>query len=253
VLFSEPKRFFLTQSVDLEAAMSHKLSDPTEPSWPKQRNLDRYNMLVGDNIETILKNGGLWIDVGPGADADPMRPLVGRPGVVLKAIGPHPRQFPDGIAFTNGLVPQNIDFLNENQRNARLVTDIFGAVSYSANPVHALIYEGLLLAKNGICAAFTELERFGDLKTWGKITEFFRTRLDQAISFQSVSVFGDASRRFSTELRIRCDCKRPAEGHLNDLFVAADRDIGVPQPGARLWISPDKSAEIRRVEYVSKQ
>jgi len=233
--------------------MAHVLSDPDEPGWPKQRNLDRYNLLVGGDIEAILKEGGLWIDIGPGEEADPMRPLVGRPGVTLKAIGPHLRRFPDEIAFTNGMVPEDTAFLAENRGKARLVTDIFGAVSYCDNPVHALIYEALLLGESGMCVAFTELERFGDLGAWGRITEYFRTRLEQEITFQSVSVFGDASRRFSTELRIRCDCKRPSEAQLNELLLAADRDIGVPRPGERLWISSDNTAEIRRVEYISQK
>jgi len=233
--------------------MSASSGNPVEPIWPKQRNLDRYNLLAGFNIAEMLSVGGLWIDVGPGEDADPMRALVGQPGVALKAIGPHLRRLPNEIAFTTGLVPDDAIFLKENRGKARLVTDIFGAVSYCDNPVHALIYEGLLLGAGGTCIAFTELERFGDLKTWSRITEFFRTRLGQRISLQSVCVFGDASRRFSTELRVRFDCEDASSADWSDLLGAADREIGVALPSSTLWISSDGNAKICRVDYTSQQ
>src|ERR1700734_3060579 len=108
-----------------------------EPMWPKERDLSRYNTLVGFEIQKLLKPGGLWIDIGVGKNAKPMRPLIGRPSVVLKAISPHYRTLPTGIALTTGHVPEHVDFLAENRGHARLVTDIFGAVSYCDDPVQA--------------------------------------------------------------------------------------------------------------------
>ncbi len=219
-----------------------------EPPWPKERDLARYNALVGFEIQEHLRGGGLWIDIGVGKGARPMRPLIGQPGVTLKAISPHYRALPTGISLTTGHVPEHVGFLAGNRGRGRLVTDIFGAVSYCDDPIQALIYGALLLRADGVFVAFTELRRLGDLETWDRTTEFFHDRLHQDITFQTVFVLGDSSGKFSTCLRIRIQGKSSPTA-LSNIFKGARRAIGIPQRGEPLWISSDKSAKIWRTDY----
>jgi hypothetical protein len=169
----------------------------------------------------------------------------------LKAIAPHSRLLPKKIALTVGYVPDHSGFLVENRGRAKLVTDIFGAVSYCEDPVQALIYEALLLRSDGIYVAFTELHRVGDLETWDRLTEFFANRLHQKISFQTVYVFGDASGQFSTYLRICISGKTSRRASLKEIFREARLAIGTPQRDETpLWVSSDRSAKIWRMDYL---
>jgi hypothetical protein len=225
-------------------------SKEREPQWPKERDLARYNELAGFDIRKLLGAGGLWIEVGIGKSARPMRPLIGQSGVELKAIAPHYRALPKGISLTLGCVPDDQGFLVENRGRARLVTDIFGAVSYCDDPIQALIYGALLLRAGGVFVAFTELRRIGDLETWDRITQFFHDRLHQEIGFQTVYMLGDASRQFSTYLRIRIDGQSPGRAALASLLKDAQRKIGTPQRDQALWTSSDESAKIFRTRYL---
>jgi hypothetical protein len=225
-----------------------------EPLWPKERDLSRYNVLAGFDIQKQLESGGLWIEVGIGKSAKPMRPLIGVPGVNLKAIAPHSRSLPKNIALTVGYVPDHLGFLAENRGRAKLVSDIFGAVSYCDDPVQALIYEALLLSSDGIYVGFTELYRLGDIESWDRITEFFGNRLHQEISFQTVFELGDASGLFSTYLRIRITGKTSRRASLKKILHEARCVVGVPQREDKpLWVSSDRSAKIWRMRYVPSE
>lgn len=217
--------------------------------WPKERDLGRYNVLVGFKIQEYLSGGGLWIDIGVGKGARPMRPLIGQPGVMLKAISLHWRALPKGISLTTGRVPENVGFLAGNRGCARLVTDIFGAVSYCDDPIQALIYGALLLRAKGVFVVFTELRRLGDLETWDRTTEFFHNRMHQDITFQTVFVLGDSSGQFSTCLRIRIEGKSTSRSAVSNIFKDARCTIGMPRRGKPLWISSDKSAKIWSTHY----
>lgn len=221
-----------------------------EPHWPKDRGDARYDELAGFNIRSFLCTGGLWIDVGPGTDASPMKQVLSNRAIKVKAIGPHHRNLPTAVAFTRGSVPSHLQFLRSNRERAKLVTDIYGAVSYCEDPIQSLIYEALLLTDGGVLVAFTELHRFGDLGVWDRITNFMRCNLRQTVSFQTKSDFGDDSQTFSTCLRIRVDGRAFTRYRLRILFENARREIGVPKHGAGLWVSSDGKAVIQRVDYV---
>jgi hypothetical protein len=222
---------------------------PPEPPWPKERNLARYNALVGFKIQNYLRDGGLWIDVGVGQDARPMRPLIGRPGVTLKAISPHFRKLPAAISLTTGTIPEHTGFLAENRGRAQLVTDVFGAVSYCDDPLQALIYGALLLRPGGTLVAFTELRRVGDLDTWDRITEFFNSRMQQTITFETVFAWGDSSKHFSTYLRISIQGAPRRTLSFPRLLQASRRMLGKPRRGKLLWVASDRSAKIWRANY----
>ena len=222
-----------------------------EPDWPNERDLARYSELCGVDIGTFLSGGGHWIDVGPGKTARAQRALLGVAGVSLTAIGPHTRAFPPGIRFVRGSVPEDPDFLADAARTARLVTDVYGAVSYAGDPLDALLYEALLLADDGVLVAFTELERFGEADAWARVVDFFRVGLGQAAQFERVSIIGDAVPRPFVCLRVTVR-GGPAGGadRLAALRDEAARRVGAARPGAVLWSSDDGLAQIRRVDYV---
>jgi len=220
--------------------------------WPKERDLDRYNALLGFKIQNFLDAGGLWIDLGVGEGAKPMQPLLGKRKIKLKAICPVHRRLPPGIGLTIGTVPDHAGFLAENRGCSRLVTDVFGAASYSKNPLEALIYGALLLAEGGLFAAFTELRRVGDLETWDRITKFFHNRMGQEILFQTAFMMGDSSKKYSTYVRIHIRGRATTETDLTSLLKDARKAVGVPRKGNPLWISPDRSARIWKVSYKSK-
>ena len=205
--------------------------------------------MAGFEIGPFMDRGGVWIDVGVGKDALPMRPLIGRPGIKLKGLSPHHRKLPKGITLIIGQVPEDTDLLPENRGRSRLVTDIFGAVSYCDDPVQSLIYEALLLNEGGIFIAFTELYRLGDIDTWDRITAFFHERLRQSISFQTVYSWGDSLKRYSTYLRIRVEGKSKTKAALPNIFKRARLAIGMPQRREPLWTSPDRKAKIWRMRY----
>ncbi len=224
----------------------------SEPTWPTGRSVERYNLLLGIDLAALLAEGGLWIEIGPGTNALPMLPFVGRKDVSLTAIGPHPRSLPEGIQFAQGMVPEDKTFFATNRARARLVTDVYGAVSYCKDPVQALIFGSLLLARGGVFLAFTELYRFGDLPNWERITEFFRIKLRQVLSFETISVRGDASKTYSTCLRVRVQGPSLKSKCLDEIFDEAARSVGIPVPTRTLWTAEDRSASISRVDYVSQ-
>ncbi len=207
-------------------------------------------MLLGIDLAKIMEKGGLWIEIGPGADALPMLPFIGRKGTMLAAIGPHYRSLPAGILFSEGTIPEDTKFFRAHRAKARLVTDVYAAVSYCQDPIQAVIYGSLLLGEEGQFLAFTELYRFGDLPTWERITEFFRVKLKQSISFETMSVLGDASKAFSTCLRVRVRGRSPGSASLRQLFNEAARYIGIPVKSRTLWEAEDRSASISRVDYL---
>lgn len=222
---------------------------PPEPPWPKRRDLARYNTLVGFDIKDFLRGGGLWIDIGVGRGAKPMRPLIGRPRVRLKAISPYDRSLPPEISLTIGRVPEHAGFLSENRGRTRLVTDIFGAVSYCDDPIQAVIYGALLLGPGGRLVAFTELHRLGDIEAWDRMTKFFNRRLRQQIGFQTVYLRGDAWKGFSTYLRVQVQGRSRSTQTLRTILREARIAIGRHRRGIPLWVSSDRSAKIWKSDY----
>jgi hypothetical protein len=227
------------------------MSDPSkpEPLWPTQRGLPRYQSLLDIDISQVLANGGTWIDVGPGVEALPMLPFVDRPGVKLMCIGRHARSFPPAIEFREGSVPEDLDFLAAAEGTATLVTDVYSSVSYGGDPYLALAYCALLLKPGGVCGVFTELKRLGDLATWDRAIQFFRTDLHTHLSFEALSIFEDASQSVATALRIRARREEALPINFNRLAASLQQRIGRPAVAGTIWKAADSSAAIRQVDY----
>lgn len=220
------------------------------PQWPNGRSLARYNQLIGTDIAAELAEGGVWIDVGCGrgialAELEAMQLA----NVSLVGINVHRVPMPRGVKQIFAHLPKDhsVSWLYHGQ--VRLVTDLYGAVSYSSNPLEALVYESSLLRYgDGRAFIITELERFGSPTTWHKIRSFYHEYLGQEIQFQPIRIFADANQKWETALRIVIS----GASHCDDLrvaFSAARTQIGKPKRGETLWQSPDGRAQIRAVDY----
>jgi hypothetical protein len=221
----------------------------SEPQWPAQRGRERYESLLNIDIAAQLANGGTWIDVGPGMDALPMRPFLDRSEVSLVCVGPHARTLPAQIDFTLSQVPDDDAFFSRWAGKARLVTDVYGSVSYSHDPLLAAAYCALLIEPGGTFAAFTELERIGGLPTWDRAIQFFRRELQVTLTLHAVSIVEDASRKFATALRMVATRDATVAIRLADATDQLHRDIGRPAAAGTIWEAPDHSARIARIEY----
>jgi hypothetical protein len=227
------------------------MSEPTtsEPLWPVQRSLSRYQSLLDIDISRALTGGGIWIDVGPGVEALPMLPFLNRPEVKLMCIGRHARSFPPAIQFRDGTVPDDLEFLAATEGTATLVTDVYSSVSYGNHPFLALAYCALLLKPGGICGAFTELKRLGDLAAWDRAIQFFRTELHTNLTLEALSIFEDASQSTATALRIKAVRVEAPPIDFPRMADSLNQAIGRPEIAGVIWKAADNSAVIQRVDY----
>lgn len=219
------------------------------PNWPNNRNLARYNELTGIDIAGELAGGDVWIDVGAGKTAKPMAEMTGK-NLKLVAVGAHRMDLPDGIEEVSARIPESSSVMSAFQRRARLVTDVFGAVSYSPNPADVLIYEALLLKPGARAVVFTQADKLGSCGTWDNIRYFFAEYLNQSIEFSLVENFADANKR--CELGLRIHIKANSQEILecyDQLFERSRKEIGAPKIGMTLWRSKDDLVEIKRVDY----
>ena len=179
----------------------------------------------------------------------PMLPFLDRADVSLVCIGPHPRTLAPRIDFTLSTIPDDQAFFERWSGKARLVTDVYGSVSYGDDPLRALAYCSLLLEPGGICAAFTELERIGGLATWNRAIQFFRRELQVTMTLMAVPIVEDASQSFATALRIQATRQQAGQVTLHVLVARLHDEVGRPMPSNTIWESPDKTARIQRIEY----
>jgi hypothetical protein len=221
----------------------------TEPLWPTQRGLSRYQSLLDIDIAQALSAGGIWIDIGPGVEALPMVPFIDRPDVQLKCIGLHPRSLSPAIEFVQGSVPDDRSFLKSFAGQATLVTDVYSSVSYSDNPYLALAYCVLLLKAGGRCGVFTELKRLGDLSAWDRAIQFFRTTLHTFLSFHATPIFEDASQSMATALRIQAHREDAPPIDFDHLIASLQEEIGKPAITGTIWKAEDHSAMIQQIDY----
>lgn len=231
-----------------------KEDDPrlfSEPSWPVDRDLNRYHELLGIEVDQWLKNGGTWIDIGPGINALPMQPFLKRSDICLITIGPHIRRLPPEISVVKGQVPDDRNFFLTHYGQARLVTDVYASLSYTVDPVAALIYGCLLLEEGGMFGGFTELHRIGGLNTWNELIQYFWHRLGIELNMTAIPILEDASGLRATALRVQGKRHQlPFQTPVLDEIVSDLHEIiGHPQETGIIWQSDDGSARISRIEY----
>jgi hypothetical protein len=223
----------------------------SHPEWPAQRNLDRYEHLVGFSIRDQLKSGGICIDIGPGTHAVALRELAAIPGVSLVALTPDSVDVSGtSIHAEQGRIPDAKDFLSRFSGKCRVVTDVFSATTYVDDPALSLLSLSCLPDRDGTVGIFTELDKFGAADTWEALTCFFSRETGQKLRFERFNIRGDAEPIWVDCLRVTIEgrsCRTVDE--LPVLKEALHAEIGVPQVGREIWKTKDGRATISEIHY----
>ncbi len=208
-------------------------------NWPSRRDLPRYEEMTQIPIQIILERGDSWLDIGPGSNARALCGMLDKEGVRLVGMTPHQLEAPLSIDIFVGSVPENISFLEDNFLKFKLVTDIYAAVSYSEDPVKALIYESLLLQLSpspddeARLAIVTDVGRFGTIDDYERIKVFAKEHLGVQLDFSHFSTWADALQRPEFELRIigKRISNDITTDKLEALFELADKELGARMKG----------------------
>lgn len=219
-------------------------AEPSIPAWKDDRQLDLYGRLTGLDIPTELRDGGLWVDVGAGR-GEAISAMAGKKGVELVAVNAHRAYEAKGAENIYAEVPGDRLVARRYSGRARVVTDVYGAASYSDDAVAALVYESSLLAAGGKLAVVTRPERFGTPETWKRIESYFESR-GQRARFELVDYPSRDGRKHGPRTQaLRVTVSGPgAEGEsLDEALAEARLRIGVPvkvkslfaTTGAELW------------------
>lgn len=238
---------------------------PFAPRWNHWRGLSQYNSLTNLHIPSQMARGGTWIDVGCGSGRAMWELAAqshGIPGLLLVGVNLHPYQVPAPIQHLLADIPSDPVVHERHRGQAKLVTDVYGAVSYGETPLETLIYEASLLGPEGTAVVFTEGERFGSPGAWKKIERFFNETSGQKVKFEDAEPenyrhpldnFDSRPNHawykpWSKCLRITITGQGSAKS-LSQMTALARERIGPPRQGEILFRTGDGKGEIRRVDY----
>jgi len=221
------------------------------PDWPKQRDLARYEHLVGFSIREKLAHGGVYLDIGPGSHAVALRSVEDIPNTTLLALTPNDVDVRGTrILVERGRIPEALTFVEKHAASCRVVTDIFSSVTYVNDPADALAVLSLLTDQQGVVGIFTELDKFGATETWSVIEDFFRQHTGQNVRFKSFRIKGDAEPIWVDCLRITIN--GPSRCSATDLQTLREKlraTLGEPRIGREIWRTKDGSAIISEINY----
>lgn len=218
------------------------------PSWPEERSLARYKEFTLLDFNEILSNGDMWIDIGC-RSGKALSQLSTLRKVKLVGVNAHKITVLPGIEPIYTVIPDDITLYKKYRKQARLVTDIHGAISYAENPLHALIYEALLLKPGGTAVLVTMEERFGEVTTWERITSFFKLKMQQNIVFEKFNYYSEHVALMIRSVRIIITGYCDERNNLDSLLVEARKYVGVMRKNILLLQAEDKSFEIWQVIY----
>ena len=226
-------------------------SQGAHPDWPKQRDLARYEHLVGFSIRQRLSSGGLYLDIGPGSHAVALRSVEDIPHTTLLALTPNDVDVRGTrIVIEHGRIPEALAFIEKHAASCRVVTDIFSSVTYVNDPADALAVLSLLPDKQGIIGVFTELDKFGATETWRVIENFFQRHTKQNVRFETFRIKGDAEPIWVDCLRITIEGASQCEAkHLQALREQLRSTLGEPRVGREIWRTKDGTAIISEINY----
>jgi hypothetical protein len=230
---------------------SFSTPNAAHPDWPKQRDLARYEHLVGFSIRDKLAHGGVYLDVGPGSHAVALRSVEDIPNTTLRALTPNEVDTRGtGILVEHGRIPDALDFVARHASSCRVVTDIFSSVTYVDDPADALAVLSALPDQPGIVGVFTELDKFGASETWPVIERFFHEHTGQAVRFQRFRIKGDAEPIWVDCLRITIEgASRRKMEDLASVRQELCKTLGEPRIGREIWRTKDGSAIISEINY----
>lgn len=216
----------------------------------KGRDLHRYEQLLGIDIPNILQKG-IWIDVGTDYYATALKDLIYKTEVELIGVSSIQIDAQEKIKTIKCTLPDHLDQIEEFRGRAKLVTDVFGAMSYSHDPIAVILASCSLLGEGGSYFAVTESGRLGREVTYRHLSNFIRHHLRQKFSLELFNACGDYNKTFKQYLRLtsRLDLK-PIQIELVDLVQESRNVLGYPVEGEILWKSNDEEVAIYRVDYV---
>jgi hypothetical protein len=221
------------------------------PDWPKQRDLARYEHLVGFSIRDKLARGGVYLDIGPGSHAVALRAVEDLPNTSLLALTPNEVDTTGTkIHVEYGRIPDALDFVERHAAACRVVTDIFSSVTYVDNPADALVVLSFLPDEFGILGVFTELDKFGAPETWRALEHFFRHHTGQTARFETFRIRGDAEPIWVDCLRVTIEgVSRCSIQDLPSLRLKLRSSLGEARVGREIWRTKDGNAIISEINY----
>jgi hypothetical protein len=219
------------------------------PSWPNERDLNRYAEMTLIDFKNELAKDKVWIDIGcrTGKALSQIRKHF---DAKLVGINAHKIRVRKGIESYYSLIPDDRRIYENYQQKADLVTDIYGSVSYSENPLEAMIYAACLLKPQAKAVFITLETRMGNLQ---KIKNFFHTVMKQEIKFQRFTTYSDNTKTPIKTLRVTILGHCRSRINLEGLFKKAQRDVGIMKKAKMIWQSADLSAEQWRVIFVPEK
>lgn len=221
--------------------------------WPQERTLARYAELVGFDIRHHLSSGGIWIDVGCGKGVA-LSELLGHSQIELVGVTPVQIETDPSIRQINSLIPSDKELLQTYLGKARMTSDIFGALSYCEDPLEALIYESLLLRRDGVAVFATRPERFGqnsDVRC--RIETFFAQETGRIIEFGEIETISDATGKPVGVLQVRLHSSSHSSAPtrtLESLLESSRSIVGVPKKVRPAWTSEDQKVQIWEVDFI---
>lgn len=221
------------------------------PDWPAQRDLSRYEHLIGFSIRDKLSAGGLYLDIGPGTHAVALRPLDNLPGVSLAVLTTDSVDVAGTqIVVEHGKMPSALDVIARYAHRCAVITDIFASTTYSDDPAVVLAAISFLPAESGTVGIFTELDKFGAIETWREISLFFREQTGQNVNFEKFRIKGDAEPIWVDCLRISISGAHNHDvSHLPILKEELEKRLGKPSIGRTIWKTSDGRATISEINY----
>jgi hypothetical protein len=221
------------------------------PDWPAQRDILRYEHLVGFSIRTKLKDGGTWIEIGPGTHAVALRPLESVSNIDLVVLSSDKVDLSGtNIRLEYGRIPDAVEFLQRYRGAADVVTDIFSSVTYLDDPAEALLCLSYLPNAKGRVGVFTELDKFGSVETWRCLESFFLQETGQVVTFEPFRIKGDAEPIWVDCLRVTVERRSRREvAELDELKGRLHECLGLPTVGRTIWKTKDGKATISEINY----
>lgn len=226
------------------------MSTKNIPTWPRERDLATYQKYTNLDFATLLSNVATWIDIGArtGIALSESKRLC---EANLVGVNAHDIEMLPGITALFATLPEELSIYNRYYRKADIVTDIYGAFSYSEDPVAVLIYEALLLKAGGVAVIVSLQSKLGNRKNIADITHFFSNVLGQKCTFKRFRTYTNTLKKPINSVRITITGQCLVRDSYENLLVQAHQFIGEPKQKQAIYRPEDRSTEIRKTIYTS--
>ena len=218
------------------------------PTWPRERNLATYAKYTNIKFEEMLADDKTWIDIGC------------RTGIALHesqtfckakllGVNSHTIEVLPGITSVYCELPQNRLVYSNYGKKIDLLTDVYGAFSYSNDPLEVLLYEACLLRDKATAVIISLEARLGNRANWQDIKSFFASNLGQEIDFQRFRSYTDHLKRPLNSLRITIRGQNSSGCSLDELYTQATHFVGRAKKVRIAYRPSDNSCELWKIIY----